>query len=129
MQLAAAMGMRPIVVDTGDEREKLAKHHGAEHFVDFQKDDTVKKVLEITEGGAHGVFVTAVQAYPTALGYLGIRGGGKMMWYVVLPEYGSAITDVHTALDCLPQASTTSTLILQRLSSETSQSTAPLSAV
>lgn len=74
------MGMRAIVVDTGDEREKLAKHHGAEHFVDFQKEDTVKKVLEITGGGAHAVFVTAVQAYPTALGYLGIRGGGKVMW-------------------------------------------------
>lgn len=83
VQLAAAMGIRPIVVDTGDERAKLAKHHGAEEFVDFQKEeDTVKKVLEITGGGAHGVFVTAVQAYPTSLGYLGLRAGAKVMWYV-----------------------------------------------
>jgi alcohol dehydrogenase, propanol-preferring len=80
VQLASAMGVRPIVVDTGDEREKLTKHHGAEHFIDFQKEDTVKKVLEITGGGAHAVFVTAVQSYPTALGYLGIRGGAKVMW-------------------------------------------------
>jgi alcohol dehydrogenase, propanol-preferring len=58
VQLASAMGIRPIVVDTGDVRDTLAKHHGAEHFIDFQKDDTVKKVLEITGGGAHGVFVT-----------------------------------------------------------------------
>ena len=55
MQLAAAMGIRPIVIDTGDEREKLAKHHGAEAFIDFQKEgDTVKQVLELTAGGAHG---------------------------------------------------------------------------
>ena len=74
------MGMRPIVVDTGDERETLAKHHGAEAFFDFQKCDPVKEVLELTKGGAHGVFVTAVQAYPTALGYLGLRGGAKVMW-------------------------------------------------
>jgi D-arabinose 1-dehydrogenase-like Zn-dependent alcohol dehydrogenase len=75
------MGMRTIVIDTGDEREKLAKDLGAEHFIDFKKeDDPVKKAVEITEGGAHGVFVTAVQTYPAALGYLGTRGGGKLMW-------------------------------------------------
>lgn len=76
------MGLRAVVVDTGDERDKLSKHHGAEAFVDFQKEeDTVKKVVEITGGGAHGVFVTAVQAYPTSLGYLGSRAGAKVMWY------------------------------------------------
>lgn len=59
VQLAVAMGMRPIVVDTGDERRALAKKHGAEHFVDFKEEsDPVKKVVELTEGGAHGVFVT-----------------------------------------------------------------------
>lgn len=77
------MGMRPIVVDTGDEREKLAKHLGAEHFFDFQKGDPVAEVLKVTNGGAHGVFVTGVQAYPTSLGYLGTQGGGKVMWYVL----------------------------------------------
>lgn len=74
------MGMRVIVIDTGEEREKLAKHHGAEAFFDFQKGDTVPQVLELTQGGAHGVFVTAVQSYPTSLGYLGLRGGAKVMW-------------------------------------------------
>ncbi len=61
VQLAAAMGIRPIVVDTGDERRKLALHLGAEHFVDFKEDDPVKKVLELTGGGAHGVIVTGKQ--------------------------------------------------------------------
>jgi alcohol dehydrogenase, propanol-preferring len=58
VQLADAMGFRPIVVDTGDERRKLAIHLGAEHFIDFKEEDPVKKVLEITEGGAHAVIVT-----------------------------------------------------------------------
>lgn len=58
VQLAAAMGIRPIVVDTGDERRKLAMSLGAEHFFDFKEGDPVKQVLEVTEGGAHGVFVT-----------------------------------------------------------------------
>jgi alcohol dehydrogenase, propanol-preferring len=87
------MGLRPIVVDTGDERDKLTKEYGAEAFVDFQKEeDTVKKVIEITDGGAHGVFVTAVQAYPTSLGYLGSRAGAKVMWCVqTTPCYGHCV--------------------------------------
>lgn len=58
VQLAAAMGIRPVVVDTGDERKKLALSLGAEHFIDFKDGDPVKKAVELTEGGAHGVFVT-----------------------------------------------------------------------
>jgi D-arabinose 1-dehydrogenase-like Zn-dependent alcohol dehydrogenase len=58
VQLAAAMGLRPIVVDTGDERRKLTLSLGAEEFVDFKEGDPVKKVQELTGGGAHGVFVT-----------------------------------------------------------------------
>ena len=98
VQLAAAMGMRPIVVDTGDERKKLALHLGAEHFIDFKEGDPVKQVLELTGGGAHAVFVTgrlvvgerssalsdsrpAVQSYPIVLGYLGSRAGAHIMWY------------------------------------------------
>ncbi|KAK5049898.1 hypothetical protein LTR84_004017 [Exophiala bonariae] len=71
VQLAAAMGMRPVVVDTGDEREALSKQYGAEYFFDFQKVDPVKAVLDLTGDGGHGVFVTGVQAYPVALQYIG----------------------------------------------------------
>lgn len=99
VQLAHAMGMRPIVVDTGNERRELCKKLGAEHFIDFKEEsDPVKKVVEITGGGAHGCFVTgkfaafsttecllanhdpAVQSYPIALGYLGHRAQAKVMW-------------------------------------------------
>lgn len=59
VQLAVAMGFRAIVVDTGAERKALAEELGAEAFVDFREvEDPVARVLEITGGGAHGVFVT-----------------------------------------------------------------------
>jgi D-arabinose 1-dehydrogenase-like Zn-dependent alcohol dehydrogenase len=80
VQLAEAMGLRPIVVDTGEDKEKLAKGLGAEHFVDFKKvEDVAAEIIKITDGvGAHGVFVTAPQSYPSALSYLGSRVGGKV---------------------------------------------------
>lgn len=81
VQLAVAMGLRVVVVDTGAERKELAKKYRAEHFVDFREEtDPCAKVVELTKGGAHAVFVTAVQSYPKALGYLGGRIGGKLMW-------------------------------------------------
>ena len=66
VQLAAAMGMRPIVVDTGGHRRDLALSVGAEHFVDFlQVPDPVQEALDITGGGADGVFVTGkTREYP-----------------------------------------------------------------
>ena len=65
VQLAKAMGMRPIVVDGGGEKKKMSLEMGAEEFVDFKEHkDTVEKVKELTDGvGAHGVVVTAWQAY------------------------------------------------------------------
>lgn len=87
VQLAVAMGFRVIIVDTGDARKELAKKYGAEHFVDFKEGDPIKKVVELTDGGAHAVFVTAVQAYPIAHGYLGARQGAKLMC-IGLPPAG-----------------------------------------
>ncbi|KAL4875244.1 glycosyl hydrolase family 76-domain-containing protein [Aspergillus karnatakaensis] len=81
VQLAAAMGFRPIVVDTGVEKKQLAVKMGAEAFVDFRVDSNpVSSVVEIADGiGGHGVFVTAQAAYPTALEYLGSRVAGVVM--------------------------------------------------
>ena len=60
-----AMGMRPIVIDTGDAKKALCKKLGAEEFVDFKEHaDAAARVKELTDGiGAHGVLVTAYQAY------------------------------------------------------------------
>lgn len=60
-----AMGMRPIVIDGGDKKRDLCTSLGAEAFIDFTKEkDVAGKVKEIADGiGAHGVLVTAYQAY------------------------------------------------------------------
>ena len=59
------MGMRAIVVDSGEEKAALAKRCGAEAFIDFRKERNVAaKVIETADGiGAHGVMVTAWQSY------------------------------------------------------------------
>jgi D-arabinose 1-dehydrogenase-like Zn-dependent alcohol dehydrogenase len=90
VQLAAAMGLRAIVVDTGDDRKKLALDLGAEHFVDFKTSkDATAEVIQLTDGiGAHGVYVTAPQSYGAALGYLGSRVGGQVMC-IALPSAGT----------------------------------------
>jgi len=90
VQLAEAMGLRPIVVDTGDERKKLALSLGAEHFVDFKTcEDPVAEVVKLCDDiGAHAVFVTAPQSYGVAPSYLGSRVGGTVMC-IALPAAGT----------------------------------------
>lgn len=59
------MGMRPVVVDSGAAKKELAMRMGAEEFVDFKEHSSVaERVKEVCDGvGAHGVLVTAYQAY------------------------------------------------------------------
>lgn len=70
IQLAKAMGMRPIAIDGGDAKRDLCLSMGAEAFIDFTKEkDVPEKIKEIADGiGAHGVLVTAYQAYNGELG-------------------------------------------------------------
>lgn len=81
VQLAKAMGMRPIVVDTGASKRALALDMGAEAFIDFvDVPDPAAAVIEKADGiGAHGIFVTAPAAYKTALSYIGSRIGAVIM--------------------------------------------------
>ncbi|KEF62516.1 uncharacterized protein A1O9_00489 [Exophiala aquamarina CBS 119918] len=115
VQLACALGIRPVVVDTGDDRRKLALSLGAEDFIDFLKErDPVKRVLEITGGGAHGVFVTAVQSYPVSLDYLGSRAGGVIMC-IGLPPKGKYHIDTDPTRLCLRNQSIKGTLSSSRI--------------
>jgi alcohol dehydrogenase, propanol-preferring len=77
VQLAKAMGFRPIVIDTGEEKRKLALEMGAEAFVDFKEVENVPaEVAKIADGqGPHGVFVTAPSAYQGAVELTGRRVG------------------------------------------------------
>jgi alcohol dehydrogenase, propanol-preferring len=128
VQLAAAMGMQPIVVDTGDDRRKLAMSLGAQTFVDFLRvRDPVQEVLNITGGGADGVFVTgkplkeilqdqladespAVQSYPGALSYLGNRVGGIIMC-IGLPPTGKFHVDLDPSTLIFRKQSIKGTLV------------------
>jgi propanol-preferring alcohol dehydrogenase len=83
-----AMGMRPIAIDGGDVKQRLCEEMGAEVFIDFTKEkDVAAKVKEVADGiGAHGVLVTAYQAYKDSVSYIGDRIGGKIMAIAVRIE-------------------------------------------
>ena len=90
VQIARAMGLRPIVVDSGADKRRLALEMGAEHFVDFRETESAaEEVKRIADGiGAHGVFVTAPAAYGGAMDMVGDRVGGAVMC-IGLPPVGS----------------------------------------
>ncbi|KAF4171500.1 hypothetical protein CNMCM8694_004036 [Aspergillus lentulus] len=95
VQLARAMGMRPIVVDTGPAKRALAMEMGAEAFVDFaETQDTTAAVVAAADGiGAHGVFVTAPAAYRTALSFVGDRIGAVVMCIGLAPAKTMVVGD------------------------------------
>lgn len=96
VQLAKAMGLRPVAIDTGAEKKKLClETAGAEHFIDFKETpDVAAEIVKICDGiGPHAVFVTAVQTYPVSLSYLGTRVGAKVMC-IGLPPAGTNHIDI-----------------------------------
>jgi propanol-preferring alcohol dehydrogenase len=99
VQLAKAMGMRPIVIDGGDTKRDFSINQlGAEHFIDFTKVESVEaEVLRLTDGkGAHGVFVTATSAGAYKSAPMMVRTGGCVMC-VGLPPAGTAICGADPA--------------------------------
>lgn len=79
VQLAKAMGFRPIVIDTGNQKRKLSM--GAEEFIDFKDvGDVAAEVKRVAGGvGTHRVIVTAYQAYESAISYIADRIGGVIV--------------------------------------------------
>lgn len=112
VQLAKAMGLRAVAIDTGDDKEKLCKDVGAEEFIDFKKVGNVaEEIVRICDGiGAHGVFVTAVQTYPSSVSYLGSRVGGKIMC-IGLPPADKFHIDVDPNQMCARKQSIQGTLV------------------
>lgn len=112
LQLAKAMGLRPVAIDTGADKEKLCLENGAEKFIDFKKVENVaEEVVKICDGiGAHAVYVTAVQSYPQSLTLLGSRVGGKVMC-IGLPPAGTQHIDVDPNAVCFRKQTITGTLV------------------
>lgn len=113
VQLAKAMGLRPIAIDTGADKKKLCiDTAGAEHFIDFKEvEDVAAEIVKLCDGiGAHGVFVTAVQSYPSSVSYLGSRVGGKVMC-IGLPPAGQFKIDADPNQLCFRNQAIQGTLV------------------
>ena len=81
VQYAKAMGLNVAAIDVSDEKLELAKKYGAEVVANAKtlgEQGTIKKIIEETNGGTHGVLVTAVHpiAFKQALGV--VRRGGTV---------------------------------------------------
>ncbi|KAK2751097.1 hypothetical protein FQN57_000172 [Myotisia sp. PD_48] len=112
VQLAKAIGIRVIAIDTGANKRDLCLKMGAEHFIDFKEsEDVIKDVIAASDGiGAHAVFVTAPQAYKDAVAYTGRRVGSKVMC-IGLPSAGSVMIGAPPAAFIFKNMSITGTLV------------------
>jgi len=112
VQLAKAMGLRPIVIDSGAAKRDLAMKMGAEVFIDFRDEkDVGAAVVKAADGiGAHGVFVTAPAAYNSALSLTGTRIGAKIMC-IGLPTAGTVTIGADPTLFALRNLTIKGTLV------------------
>ncbi|ASW10854.1 alcohol dehydrogenase AdhP (plasmid) [Rhizobium sp. 11515TR] len=76
IQYAKAMGLKVIALDIAPTKLNLARMAGADFAINAGVPDTVSEVMKITQGGAHGVLVTAVSppAFSQALSLVRKRG-------------------------------------------------------
>ena len=91
VQGAAISGAYPVIaVDISDKKLQAAKIFGATHTVNSSKEDPVKKIQELTGGGADYVFVTVgnVNAIVQGVAMSGPRG---MTVIVGLPKFTDSL--------------------------------------
>jgi len=76
IQYAKAMGLKVCAVDIDDQKLALATTLGAELVVNAKQDDAVDAVRKGTDGGAHGVLITApsLGAFKQGVGMTRKRG-------------------------------------------------------
>jgi alcohol dehydrogenase, propanol-preferring len=60
IQYARAMGLNVVALDVSETKLALARSLGAELAVNAAAADAVRQVMKLTDGGTHGVLVTAV---------------------------------------------------------------------
>jgi propanol-preferring alcohol dehydrogenase len=76
VQYAKAMGLKVVALDVTEEKLALARELGADVAVNALDEDAAEQVVKATNGGAHGVLVTAVSvpAFGQALGMVRRKG-------------------------------------------------------
>lgn len=79
IQYAKAMGYRVIGIDVTDEKVDLALKSGAEFAFNSKKVNAIEKVIEATNGGAHGVVNTSVATSAANQGMEMLRRGGRQV--------------------------------------------------
>jgi D-arabinose 1-dehydrogenase-like Zn-dependent alcohol dehydrogenase len=102
-----------VAIHIGDDKQKVCIGTGvAEHFIDFRKVDNVgEEVARLWDGiGLYGVFVTAIQTYPSSIYYFGNRVGGKVMC-IYLPPAAPQHIDVGPSWMCSSKQSVQCTLV------------------
>lgn len=77
---AKMMGATTIIaVDSVPARMEMARHMGADHVIDFNKEDAVKEILRITDGRGVDVAIEALGRQETfEAGLRAIRPGGTL---------------------------------------------------
>lgn len=78
VQYAKAMGFHVAAIDVAPDKLELARKLGADIAVDARDEGAVATIVRETEGGAHGVLVTAVSGKAFATGVSLLRRGGTM---------------------------------------------------
>ena len=76
IQYAKAMGLNVVAIDVAQDKLDLAYRLGADLAVDARQPDAIERVQRLTDGGAHGVLVTAVSppAFQQAIACVRRRG-------------------------------------------------------
>ncbi len=87
-----------VAVDINDDKLALAKEVGVDYVINGKKEDPVKKILELSNGGAHISVVTAVSKVAFNQAIDSARAAGKVV-AVGLPSETMDVSIVKTVLD------------------------------
>ncbi|SEP42016.1 alcohol dehydrogenase catalytic domain-containing protein [Propionispora vibrioides] len=74
--MAKGFGANVIAVDVDEKRLAMARSLGADYIINSSKEDPVKKIKELTEGGADAAIVCAGGTIPLATGLNGVKAKG-----------------------------------------------------
>jgi len=95
VQYAKAMGLHVVAVDVTEEKLALARSLGADIAVHGRNPNAVADVLKATDGGAHGVLVTAVSVPAFGQALQMVRRKGTVSLVGLPPgEFPTPIFDV-----------------------------------
>jgi propanol-preferring alcohol dehydrogenase len=95
IQYAKAMGLHVVALDVSEDKLSLARSLGAELAIDARAPDAAAQVIRETEGGAHGVLVTAVSPPAFAQALHLVRRKGTISLVGLPPgDFATPIFDV-----------------------------------